>query len=737
MRNWFKRRSVENSPAEAGAKPAVAGRARWTDILHVFVLVNFAIAQPIYDRLGERSAFLIDMQLGMPAMMTLVALLSVAVPIAIVSLEWLVLWWSRKAYNAMHLTVIMVLLLLLALPFAKLAVGLNGCSVICIGVMAASIGTWCYSAFKNIRSVITLASPGMIVFPVVFLLHSWSSMATALPPSSKSDKWQPAPVVMLVFDEFCGSSMMTTERQIDAHRFPNFAELARHSTWFRNATAVNPQTELAVPAILSGRFPRTYGYFSAAAELPQNLFRVLRITGGYEVAAFEPVTRLASQRADALSGPASGTWTKMTFLASTLGRVYLFHVTPSNFNRWLPPIPVTWFGLNTYHKIDPTRTRGVFRYPWGEKRDAQFQHFLNCIDGSAQPALHFMHLLLPHVPWCYLPSGRRYTEDGQDWDLLDLTTHGAVENHWGPDELEVIQSQQRYLLQLMYADRLIGKLIARLKETGQYDRCLLVVTADHGISFRSNEPRRAPVASTIDEILSIPLFIKRPGQNEGQVSDRMVESVDIFPSIADVLGITLHGELDGWSVFDESRPDRQQKHYGGGGGIFTVDPRLITQSKIPHILKQRFGDSSDPDAIFRIGPVPELVGVATASLKQSGSPALELDLIRYGDEVNDQAHIQVPSLYEGVIRSNVPLADSPVILAVAINGTIRVVTRTYQQAGYLNQWAAMVPESAFHEGKNDVKFFRVTGTAPDWELTPCVTHLRPKESDKQASIYVP
>lgn len=727
MRIWFPRRAAEISTAEPAPASDVARRSRWADILHVFVLVNFALAQPVYDRLRERSAFLIDMDLGWSAMCTLVVLLTAVLPSVIVLLEWLVSCVSRRAYNALHLTIVLALLILLALPFVKLITFLPGSLVICAALIGAIAGTWSYSSSRHIRSVVTLASPGMLVFPGTFLLNSWFNMATVLPPSTKSEKWQPAPVVMLVFDEFCGSSLMTPEREIDAHRFPNFAELARHSTWFRNATAVNPQTEFAVPAILSGQFSERFT-FATPASRPQNLFNVLKNTGGYDSAAFEPVSRLASERSNELPNRASGTWTQTRFLGSILWRVYLYHVTPTDLIRNLPTVPVAWFGVNWNHQVDTRRTRGVFRYFWGDRRDAQFRHFLNCIDGSSPSTLHFMHLLQPHVPWCYLPSGKRYLEDGQDWQLLDLTTHGNGGDHWGSDELEVTQSQQRYLLQLMYIDRLIGQLISRLKETGQYDKCLLIVTADHGISFRVDEPRRAVSAGTIDEILSIPLFIKRPGQVQGQISDRTVESVDLLPSIADVLGITLHGKLDGWSVFDTRRPARQEIRYSDIRGNWVVDQKVITHSKSPQVLRRRFGDSSDPEAMYRLGPVPELIGVQPGTLKQSAAGPLELDLFRYSDEVNENALIQVPCLYEGTIQSNIALADSPVILAVAVNGTIRATTRTYQQAGYLSQWAVMVPESAYRDGKNDVQFFRVTGNAPDWELTRCTVHYRPREA---------
>ena len=45
-------------------------------------------------------------------------------------------------------------------------------------------------------------------------------------------------------------------------------------------------------------------------------------------------------------------------------------------------------------------------------------------------------------------------------------------------------NEQRYLLQLDFVDRLIGRLLRRLKAQGMYDNTLLVVTADHGIARR-------------------------------------------------------------------------------------------------------------------------------------------------------------------------------------------------------------------------------------------------------------
>ena len=79
------------------------------------------------------------------------------------------------------------------------------------------------------------------------------------------------PVVLLIFDEFPMTALLNDQEQVDAKRFPNFAALSRHSDWFRNALTVADATEQAVPAILTGDFPKPNSVASYA-DHPRNLF---------------------------------------------------------------------------------------------------------------------------------------------------------------------------------------------------------------------------------------------------------------------------------------------------------------------------------------------------------------------------------------------------------------------------------------------------------------------------------
>ena len=266
---------------------------------------------------------------------------------------------------------------------------------------------------------------------------------------------------------------------------------------------------------------------------------------------------------------------------------------------------------------------------------------------------------------------------------------------------------------------MIGKLLSRLAETKSRDRCLLIVTADHGVSFSVQQPRRSLATGNQDEILSIPLFIKRPRQTSGEVSDRFVKSVDLLPTVADVVGLTLQAPTDGWSVFDHSRPARIQLTVRENETISHVDPSVIAESQTPAVLRNRFGSGSDREAIFRIGPNPELIGRTVQSLKQTTDVPFEISLLRFADEVDDDSvATTVPCFFEGLVLSR-RQSDEPVVLAIVVNGTIRAVTRTYRSSDFQNRWGALVPEWSMHVGRNDVQCFAVN--AADGRLTPCVT----------------
>ncbi|MBI3860897.1 MAG: sulfatase-like hydrolase/transferase [Planctomycetia bacterium] len=714
----FKRREVRG--AEAPPRAAAAPRITFLECVHLFVLATFAITQPLYDRLGESPAFLEDSGFSLSGVLLLMALVSVGIPLIPPLLAWGLGRIAPSARDAVQVIVVFVLLAIVMLPvFKRLPEGMMPAwGVIGGSLTAAALATAAYFSVRQVRSIVTVAAVGIVAFPA---WYAWNSQTPAALRESRRiavSRGPPVPVVMLVLDELCGMELVDGNREIDAVRFPNFAELARGSTWFRNATTVVPVTSEALPVILSGQYPK-YNFAPRPRELPQNLFSILETSGEYELAVFEPISRLASHRIELAENAPQSAAAQVAAVAPTLSRVYLQHLAPVQLQKSLPIIPPLWFGLGRGSQFDREARRGVFRYRWGDDRLGQFEHFLECLDDSPQPALFFCHILLPHVPWNYLPSGRRYLAESAQYELLDFDTYSGELDLWGTDELYISQSQQRHLLQLQFTDALVGRLLARLRETGLFDRCLLIVTADHGISFKINDGRRSVSQGNIADIMSVPLFIKSPGQKAGAVSERNVESIDIVPTIVDVLNIDLSMPVDGRSVFDKSSPERAAK---------TIFPQTMVREAAPvdvaarstaaAELQARLGPPGDPQAIYRIGPHLELVGRAPRDLPADSGQPVEIELMRSDSNYTGERNDLVPCYFEGWVVSPFD-HNHPVHIAVAVNGVIRAVTRTYRLDGARDHWSALISESDLQPGQNDVKYYSVAGESGNLRLREC------------------
>src|SRR4029453_6379279 len=186
--------------------------------------------------------------------------------------------------------------------------------------------------------------------------------------------------------------------------------------------------------------------------------------------------------------------------------------------------------------------------------------FAESLRPHGRPALWYMHFMLPHSPWSYLPSGKRYSiRQAPGWGSDEVWTdnQAAVDQYW-----------QRPLLQLGSAARVLGKLVARLRASGLYDRALVIVTADHGISFRADQKRRPLSQSHLQDIAWVPLLVKLPHQRRGQVERAPARTIDIMPTIAAATGVTIPWGVDGHSLLGRRPAERDVVLIKDGGKRF-------------------------------------------------------------------------------------------------------------------------------------------------------------------------
>lgn len=328
-------------------------------------------------------------------------------------------------------------------------------------VGAAILGALCAATYWRhapVRSFATALSPALLLFPALFLFHS--PAAKLLEPQPR--EFEPittltgqSPVVLVIFDALSLYALVDDADRIDAERYPHLAAFAGEATWFRNATSVAEQTDIAVPAILTGRYPERTR-LPTFDEHRQNLFTLL--AGHYQLEAIESVTHLCPKRVcEELELPETGL-RRATVLARDLSFIYLHHLLPQPLRGSLPPVDQDWRGFGERGGPGDAPDGKELRSRVADA-DWLFERFVERIGERHERVLHFLHAPVPHPPWKYLPSGRSYGPFPFEEIYYPV---GHSYGGWTRDRRLVAQGLQRYLLQVGYVDHLVGRLVARL-----------------------------------------------------------------------------------------------------------------------------------------------------------------------------------------------------------------------------------------------------------------------------------
>lgn len=97
-----------------------------------------------------------------------------------------------------------------------------------------------------------------------------------------------------------------------------------------------------------------------------------------------------------------------------------------------------------------------------------------------------------------------------------------------------------YRLELTYMDQQLGRVFDKLKELGLWDDAVVVVTADHGEGLGDHDWWTHGIL--YQEQVRVPMILKGPGLPMGKRIAPTVRSIDIVPTIAQLLNFNV-GEL--------------------------------------------------------------------------------------------------------------------------------------------------------------------------------------------------
>ncbi len=193
----------------------------------------------------------------------------------------------------------------------------------------------------------------------------------------------------------------------------------------------------------------------------------------------------------------------------------------------------------------------------------------------------FIHTMQIHKPYCPpdafdLFKGD-YNGDVSCSSISDLSVHDRK-----VDQSDIPRYISLYDGEIRYTDFYLGQLFKKLEELKLDDKTIVVLLSDHGEEFGE----RGRVAEhggkyLNNEIVKIPLIVKAPNLRKGVVEEN-ISTVDVAPTILDLLGITMPSDYQGVSV--RKRGDRPiYLESEKARGVILNEWKLLTINKLNEV----------------------------------------------------------------------------------------------------------------------------------------------------------
>ena len=701
------------------------------NVLVVAALWGLAVAQPLLDLFGKNPEFFVANQLSREEVALFGVVIALVVPVVLGLLEVVAYAIARRAGVAVHCVIVFLLGTALGLTVLRQLDLTADVVVFVLGLGAGALVLYLERRVAPVRLGLRYLSLAPLVFLAAFLLFSSTSKLLTEEEARAATGvtiGEPAPIVIVQMDEFPTSSLLLPDGTINAQRFPNFARMAEEGTWYRNATSVSPKTTDSVPAMLTGQMPEE-GLLPTSSEHPESIFTLLG--DAYEQQATEPVTSVCPSTICVGRQPEERfnyERTRTSFADAAV--VYGQSTLPPVLRDHLPAVDRSWGGFITDANVEEAGSNSAALDPesgsgqsgsapnadpsykwkalgpqgWAPRYQAGLiSAMTDSISPGPKPGLWFVHATFPHIPWLLSPTGYQYVVSDSRF-VPGLDSHGV----WEENPFLVRQGYQRHVLQVGYMDRLLGNLIERLESQGMWEDALVVVLSDHGVGFSEGQSFRSPRGPTVHEMYNIPLFIKYPGQTEGEVNDENALNIDVLPSIVDALDIDSDWEFDGQSLLGDG-PDRDDKPVVWDRGPQHVpvdfDGVLDVVDRNEEFLP--YGD--DWLGVAAVGPYGDLVGDPVTDLAVSpGSGSWTVDQADRLAAWRPARDGRAPLLLHGRLVAP-PGGTPPEEALVVVNGTVAGVAGDFEPDEGAFAFSALIAEETLRRGGNEVSLLVPVG----------------------------
>jgi len=233
-------------------------------------------------------------------------------------------------------------------------------------------------------------------------------------------------------------------------------------------------------------------------------------------------------------------------------------------------------------------------YPDGISVDEALRQLGQLASDSQKPFFLAVGILRPHLPF---GCPARYLEPYRDVQLPPIshpakpagrtTWHASGEfmkyNRWGRNPNEdtefAWQVRKHYAACVSYADAQVGRIMAKLGQTGAADNTIVILWGDHG--WHLGEHAIWGKHALFEESLRSPLIVSYPDiKKPGESTNSIVETLDVFPTLCDLAALPIPDFVHGVSLRplldNPASPGHPAISYGGKAKTIRTDThRLI------------------------------------------------------------------------------------------------------------------------------------------------------------------
>ncbi len=226
---------------------------------------------------------------------------------------------------------------------------------------------------------------------------------------------------------------------------------------------------------------------------------------------------------------------------------------------------------------------------------------------SVAPASYFEDYPINKIKAPEVPEG--------DWeDMPKAATAGSTSQFYGidqyPDNIKKMWSD--YYATVTFMDEQLGKVIAELDRQGLRDSTLVIFTSDHG--YHLGEHHFWQKSRFHEEVTRVPFLVSAPGFESGRTMS-LVELMDVYPTVCDLLGVDVPETVQGHSL----RPVLLDSKARVRDATFSLDGKKGQSIRTDQWAYIRYKDGSEElyDMEADPGQFTNLVATADAVAKKS------------------------------------------------------------------------------------------------------------------------